>query len=234
MKTLFAFSVLFFASLVFSTASSAQEAEENSDADKTVIFPMDTMTGRVAYTRIVNVEGASASVLLRRAERFAKEDRSKFYTTSGNRNLFASSSTKGDETSMNSAEANTGYLSTDAATNTVLCRISWQFQGRTMRCVYDMNLSGDLIIRTKDSKAKVSITNITYANYSSGDRNLVKLNGFKDSGPCSSHGNLEQTVDCRVCRKPLRKMNDWMQETADVLLEKATKSLSTSIKEDKW
>lgn len=202
----------------------AQYEDDNTYSKRsksTISLPIDENTGVVTFSKVITSEGNTADDLFKRAQDFAKTNKSKFIFSNGQRNagweMAAGTRKANDKYDIQHAESDVGLVDINYEERTVYARCAWRHEGSMMACPRLLMVKADVFFQSKDGKTRVLITNLSYNHYniSTGRPEAIYAEGLKDAGPCKSSGPVDELLQCKRCKGGMNKFLSFLQETSD-------------------
>lgn len=194
-----------------------------------ISLPYDSVTKRFCISKIITADSLSTKNLLQIAKNFTKTDKEKFFMSNGSRNMgtvvmFGMNKAK-DDNDVNAAKSDIGFDSYDEESNSILAHCVWRREGNAMGCVRLMIIKGDIIIRCKDGKSKIEITNMHYNHYNISNGKAEPVYG-SENGDCKSRGTLEALYQCDKCDGQLLKLSDFIYDETMSLIKQYKVAIS--------
>jgi len=105
---------------------------------------------------------------------------------------------------------NTNYNS-DSKKGKISLPITWEYKGGFNECVEDLAITATLTLEVKDTKTRISLTDITYQHKDKDDKNarpVAKTDFFTTYPACApASGKAELLYNCSDCSRSIKSID---------------------------
>lgn len=214
--------LLFFISALLSTVS-AQDFKHKHP------FPIEE--GEVNYTKVVEVEGASADQLFSAAIEFFSSDQGRYRRSSNEKNNSFMNMWLGNK--KDGQEIDELYRNEDPVSfqsqelKKIIVNVTNKYTGSTMGCVRVLYLTYDIIVQFKNGRYKYELTNFSYVHYNQTNMREFRLYGSSRNEICNEKNSLENLMRCKHCTPAFRQLFTYLHKDNLELIREMNEQLST-------
>lgn len=125
----------------------------------------------------------------------------------------------------------------DANSQKLVVKIVNRYEGGGFGCVRLVWWEYDVILKFKDGRYRIELTNFSYSHFSNANSAMkVQFYGMQDGGDCSSSGNIENLLHCLNCINEFSQMYSYLirdsREVMKLIREGIAKQAAN--KDDDW
>jgi hypothetical protein len=213
----------------------------NLMAQSNSILPFDTVSQKVIYSDIVNLDSTyQATTIYNIIKEWFSSDISKF-SISGSEKGSATTDALWGTNKQSMATIDLSYkneqpLKLDDPNNKKLIgRVVCKYFGSSYGCVRVVYLTFDIKTLIKDGKYKYEIANFTYSHYNPYNNAYKMTFGtFSDKGPCKSSGPIEELIGCTNCPEGLGKFFSFIDQQVKQLIADLNEFIIKSSIKENW
>lgn len=197
---------------------------------------------KAGFASVVEVEGLSAVELFKQIKEVVSSNSREFSRqASGSTVTFTYALLGVREASTQVVDMmykNDSHLKhADEDAQKLIVRVVNRYEGGGFGCVRLVWWEYDLVIKCKDSRFRMELSNYRYNHYSNANvANKIQFYGIRDGGNCRSSGNIENLLLCEYCLSEFDKMFGYLVEDSHLLLNNLTSAVTKQVgrKEADW
>jgi len=166
-------------------------------AQSVSVLPIDSITGKVFYKKIIELDTSyNHKKLISLSKQWFSSNIKNFNRSNSDKqqNLIFAKGNSNDLDNLFFIDQPLTY--SDSEEGIVQGRCAIKYTGSSVGLIRVVYIQFDIIIATKNGKAKMECSNFTYAHYNQSNKRASQFYGVKDSGPCKSKGPLEELIPC--------------------------------------
>jgi len=109
----------------------------------------------------------------------------------------------------------------DKKHSTITIPVTWQYKGGFNECIEDLTLNARLVLETKGTKTRISLTDITYEHHAKDDatvKPVAKSDFFTKYPDCApKQGKAELLYNCSECSRSMNSIDKNFQSQFETL-----------------
>jgi hypothetical protein len=175
---------------------------------------------KAGFVQVVEVEGRSEADLYKQADEVVNSNSREFSRQAEGSTVATTYALLGVRSAstqvvdlMHKNETPVKY--SDPNSHKLVVRVVNRYEGGGFGCVRIVWWEYDLILKFKDGRYRMDLTNFSYNHFNNAN-NAVKTQfaGLEDGGDCKSSGNIESLLRCSGCYNELGQMYTYLIEDA--------------------
>jgi hypothetical protein len=197
---------------------------------------------RAGFVYVVEVEGKSAADLYKIADEAVNSNSREFSRQADGSSVASTYAILGVKQASTQVvdmmfKNDSPVKYADPASHKIIVRVVNRYEGGGFGCVRLVWWQYDLILKFKDGRYRMELTNYGYDHFGNANMaNKMQFYGMQDSGDCSSSGKIESLLGCDRCHNEFSKMYDYLTADASRLMNTLSDIISkhTEGEGDDW